>query len=281
MTMTNVNQTTTISPEQYWNHLAELEIYAIDRSHHDLKNWAHLAEKCMNLAIQVPFLKGEKTRTISLNLASAFLKRTMSDFRGTWLLLNWGYPYQAACTVASLYENSLVVNCISGRDDLANVIVSSKGGDIPWKPQQLCKMAAQIDLYGEIKSKNPDNSDFEKAWKLCYHNYKLLCKMKHPTLQQIKDETKHTMLDGHQFGVIPLPDTRDSIIGLKEMLMIISISKLFSAAKCFAKSIKCPEKDEYQQKLLHLADEIYTELMVNIRNSKISNIPIKVMDFKI
>lgn len=267
-------------PDHYWNYLAQLEVNAIDKNYTDLKPWDELAEKCMNLAIKAPFLTGEETGSKSLKLAAAFLKRAMSDFRGAWLLVNWGYPCQAACVAASLYENALVVNCISGRNDLADKILTNKNGDVPWKPQQLSKMATQRDLFGEIKPSPPNDSNYEKAWKLCYHNYKLLCKMKHPTLQQIADETSHAMNTQGDFVVIPLPDTRESAIGLKQMIMIVCISKLFSAAKCFAHSSKCSDDDTDHQVFYTFATEVYSDLKANIGTSSIKSIPIKATGFK-
>ncbi|WP_286887961.1 hypothetical protein [Pseudoalteromonas sp. ESRF-bin5] len=267
-------------PDHYWNYLAQLEVHAIDKNHHALKPWDELAEKCMNLAIKAPFLKGKETGIKSLKLAAAFLKRVMSDFRGVWLFINWGYPYQAACVASSLYENALVVNCISGRDDLAEEILADENGDVPWKPQRLSKMAAQRDLFGEIKNNPPSDKDFEQAWKLCYHNYKLLCKMKHPTLQQIKDETSHATNKQGQFAVIPLPDTRESSVGLKQMIMVIAISKLFSAAKCFAQSSNCSDDDEFHQEFYNFAAEVYSDLKNHISTSGIGSIPIKATGFK-
>ncbi|WP_370598885.1 hypothetical protein NMD15_06945 [Plesiomonas shigelloides] len=266
-------------PDGYWNDLAKLEILAIDKNYENLQTWDKLAEKCMNLAIKAPFLPATNTNSRSLKLSAAFLKRAMSDFRGLWILINWGYPYQAACIAASLYENALVVNCISGRDDLADLIINNTGGDVPWKPQQLAKMAAQRDLYGEIKSIPPKDQNFDNAWKLCYRNYKLLCKMKHPTLQQVKDETEHALNCNGQFVVIPFPDSRDSSLGLKHLIMIIAISRIFSAAKCFAISSKCNHDNLDYKKFIDDAKEIYSDLQEHIRNSEISKIPIKLDKF--
>lgn len=267
-------------PDHYWNYLAQLEVHAIDKNYSTLKPWDELAEKCMHLAIKAPFLNGEATGSKSLKLAAAFLKRTMSDFRGAWLLVNWGYPYQAACVAASLYENALVVNCISGRDDLAEKILTNKNGDVPWQPQKLSKMAAERDLFGEIRRHTPSDSNFERAWKLCYHNYKLLCKMKHPTLQQIDDETSHAMNEKGEFVVIPLPDTRDSAVGLKQMIMVVCISKLFSAAKCFAQSSQCSNYDPLHQEFYSFATEVYSELKTHISTSAIKSTPIEATGFK-
>ncbi|ELB2819339.1 hypothetical protein QNE82_001459 [Vibrio alginolyticus] len=54
--------------------------------HKDLKPWDSLAEICMDLAVKAPFLHGRNSNAKSIKLAAAFLKRTMSDFRGAWLL---------------------------------------------------------------------------------------------------------------------------------------------------------------------------------------------------
>ncbi len=104
--------------------------------------------------------------------------------------------------------------------------------------------------------------------------------MKHPTLQQIKDETSHAMNEKGQFAVIPLPDTRESTLGLKQMIMVIAISKLFSAAKCFAESSNCFDDDELYQEFYNFATEVYSDLKNHISNSDIVSIPIKASRFK-
>lgn len=267
--------------DHYWNYLARLEVDAIERNYEDLKPWDTLAENCMNLAIKAPFLNSLNSKAKSIHLAAAFLKRTMSDFRGTWLLLNWGYPYQAACVAASLYENALVVNCLVDRQDLVNEVLNNKNADVPWSAQKLSKMAAHKDLYGNIPDNFPETDEkFNLAWKLCYHNYKLLCKMKHPTLQQVADETGSALNKKGEFAVIPLPDTRSESLALKHMLMIISISKLFSATKCFAKAIECSEDDLEHKVFYSQANQVYSELMRNIGKSKIREIAIKAYGFK-
>lgn len=266
--------------DHYWNYLGRLEVGAIDRSFEDLKPWDSLAEDCMNLAIKAPFLKGKNANAKSIKLSAAFLKRTMSDFRGAWLLINWGYPYQAACVAASLYENALVVNCLVERQDLADEVLHNKNGDVPWGAQQLCKMATHKDLYGNIPDKFPNDEKFNLAWRLCYHNYKLLCKMKHPTLQQVADETSAALNNKGEFAVIPLPDTRSESLALKHMLMIICISKLFSATKCFAKAIDCADDDPEHEKFYGEALEVYSNLKRNIGESKIKDISIKAYGYK-
>lgn len=104
--------------------------------------------------------------------------------------------------------------------------------------------------------------------------------MKHPTLQQIKDETSHATNKQGQFAVIPLPDTRESSVGLKQMIMVIAISKLFSAAKCFAQSSNCSDDDEFHQEFYNFAAEVYSDLKNHISTSGIGNIPIKATGFK-
>lgn len=266
--------------DHYWNYLARLEVGAIDRSFEDLKPWDSLAEDCMNLAIKAPFLKGKNSGSKSIKLSAAFLKRTMSDFRGAWLLINWGYPYQAACVAASLYENALVVNCLVECQDLADEVLLNKNGDVPWGAQKLCKMAAYKDLYGSIPDEFPNDDEFNTAWKMCYHNYKLLCKMKHPTLQQVADETRSALNHKGEFAVIPLPDTRNESLALKHMLMIICISKLFSATKCFAKAVDCASDDPEHEQFYSEALKVYSNLKRCIGESKIKDISIKAYGFK-
>lgn len=269
------------NPEHYWDYLGYMEASAIEKNNDTIKPWDETAKKCMTLAILAPLLKGEKSSEDSVKLAAAFLKRSMTDFRSIWLMLNWGYPYQAACVASSLYENSLVVNCIVDRNDLARTVMNAKNGDIPWGAQKLAKMAAEKDLMGEITDKPENSKEYEQAWKLCYRNYKWLCKIKHPTIQQLNDETNHAKVDDGRFAVIPLPDTRDSGVGLKQMIMIIAVSRLFSAAKNFAMAIKCPDDDKEHIKFFNLTCEVFSELKDNISKSSIKDLPIQVYDYKI
>ena len=267
-------------PDDYWDYLPHLEAMAIDHSLIELKEWDLLAEKCMTLAIKAPLIQGQGSNHEANKLASAFLKRSMSDFRSIWLLIKWGYLYQAACVAASLYENSLVVECIVGRKDLADKILNNKNQDVPWSAVQLSKMAAYKDLYGDIPNKLPDSDkEFDLTWKLCYHNYKLLCKMKHPTLQQVKDEADSSKNAKGQFAVLPIPDLRKDNLGLKHMLIIISIIRLIAASNSLAQAKSL--KDDITYKSYH--DDLINlkkELMNSMNNSKVKDMPIKAYGFK-
>lgn len=268
-------------PDYYWEHLAYLEASCLENNFKLVKDWDSLAQKCMLLAIKAPFLVKSEKNKLSLKVASAFMKRTMSDFRGAWLLLNIGYPYQAACVAASLYENSLIVNCISDSDDLATKALECRGGDIPWGPKKLAQMAAQKDLYGVIKNDQPNNVEYKKAWELCYHNYKLLCKMKHPTIQQLKEEVKNTSIDNGQFVVVPKPFEMSFNTPVFEIIMIIMISRLFSAAKCFAMALNLPAEDDSNVEFLTLCNEVYSLLIGKIESSDLRSLPIEVNDFRL
>ncbi|HHQ6569820.1 TPA: hypothetical protein ACSTJX_004735 [Serratia fonticola] len=271
-------------PEYYWDHLAKLESVCLEKNFSLMKGWDTLAEKCMLISIKAPFLLKEIDKPLSLNVASVFMKRCMSDFRGAWWMLNLGYPYQAACIAASLYEHSLIVDCISNRDDLARQVIECKNGDIPWNPKKLAQMAAQRDIYGSIGDERslderPLKERYNSAWRLSYHNYKLLCKMKHPTIQQLKEEAKNTKLPNGQFVVVPKPFELNNNMPVSHMIMIIIISRLFSAAKCFAMSVNLPVDDQNNIEFFNLCNEVYELLLKNIENSDIKSLPIEVCDF--
>lgn len=265
--------------ENYWKVLGILEVDAIDYSFIHLKKLDVLAEMCMNLALKTPFLQGKNSGSSPLTIASLFLKRTMSDFRAAWLLMNWGYPYQAACVVASLYEHASIVNCVCDSAELAKKAVSGKDGDIPWRPIELAQMCAQKDLFGVIESKAPNNAEFESAWRHEYHSYKLLCKMKHPTMQQLKDEALMTLTDKNQFVVAAKPDVRNDSLGLKQLIMLIAIRKLFSAIKNIAQATNCEkndkDEDDYKRKIF----ELYEGINLFIKDSEISKAVIKVYGY--
>lgn len=270
----------TFSPEQYWGNLWQLEARSKEVSRDSLIGFERLSEKCMNLALKVPLLRGKNSGSYELGVAAIFLKRSMSDFRGAWLLLNLGYTYQAACVVASLYEHASVVNCISNREDLAREVVSGENGDIPWKPKMLAKMVAQKELYGNITKSPPKDIRFERAWKYDYVHYKLLCKMKHPTMQQLKDEAEMTMLDDGTFIMAAMPDTRNESLGTKHIILFIAIIKIISAINCFVQSIECIDAIEEDSIKKELAD-LYSGLQSEMISSKIGLSKIYVHGFEV
>lgn len=265
--------------KKYWKTLANLEVAAINYSYTNLQELDSLSEKCIELAISVPFLKGERSGCYSLSVATLFLKRAISDFRGAWLLLNWGYPYQAACAVASLYEHALIVNCICDRDDLAKVAMSGRDGDMPWQPKKLAKMSACKDLFGVVKTDFPNDSNFERAWRHEYWNYKFLCKMKHPTVQQLNDEASMTLLDSNTYVVAAKPDIRKESLGLKKIIMFIAISKIFSAVKNVAKATKCSHDSEEEKLLFEELVSLNEKMKLFLENSKVLEVPIKVYGY--
>ncbi|MBW5821263.1 hypothetical protein [Yersinia enterocolitica] len=263
----------------YWDALIGLEINALTSINDTRKEWEELAKKCMTLAIKSAFLQGKDYKKETVRTAFAFLKRTMTDFRGAWLLINLGYPYQAACIAASLYENSLLVNCLSNDEQVLKELKQSPHGDVPWGACKLAKMAAQKDVHGFISKKEPKDDKYQKAWKLSYLHYKWLCKIKHPTIQQVKDEMDTARNGAGKFVVIPYPDARDANVGTKEMILIICISKLLSAAKNIADAQNCLDGEPKFVEFKKLAVEVYDDLKVHITKSRISDSPIKVHDF--
>lgn len=110
--------------------------------------------KMHGIIIQGCIFASKATKKKTLGIASAFMKRVLSDYRGLWWPLNLGYSYQAACVAASLYENALLVDCLSDDERLCEIAMNAKGGDIPWGALKLSKMAAQKDLYNIISKKN-------------------------------------------------------------------------------------------------------------------------------
>lgn len=258
---------------EYWNGLDSGENFAYLKNSEQLKDWSQLIEDTFTLALNSPFVKSTKTKTKSTNLAALFLKRCMTDYRAAILLIMKGYPYQSGAIVASLFENYKTSVCFSRSTELAERFINSNQSDIPWGAIKLSKMAASLEMFNTIVPP-VKSEEFELSWRSSYIHYKHLCKMKHPTMQQVLDEASFAQTSGG-FGVIVLPDSRESMIGLKKYLLIQCLNYLQAASKCFVLSCDPLENDSSFQEWASIFDRAFRSLLNKTKETDDLNLPIR------
>ena len=259
--------------KEYWSGLDNGENFAYLKNSEQLIDWSQLIEDTFTLAINSPFVKSTKSNTNSTNLAALFLKRCMTDYRAAILLIMKGYPYQSGSIVASLFENYKTSVCFSRSIDLAEKFINSNQSDIPWGAMKLSKMAASLEMFNTIDPP-VKSEEFELSWKSSYLHYKHLCKMKHPTMQQVLDEASFATTP-NGFGVIVLPDSRENMIGLKKYLLIQCLNYLQAASKCFLLSRDPIEDDTTFQEWASLFDRAFHALLNKTKELDSLNLPIK------
>lgn len=103
--------------------------------------------------------------------------------------------------------------------------------------------------------------------------------MKHPTVQQLNDEASMTLLNNNTYVVAAKPDIRKESLGLKQIIMFIAISKIFSAVKNIAQATKCAQDSEEEKLLFEELMNLNSKMKIFLENSNLSEVPIKVYGY--
>ncbi|MCI0560701.1 MAG: hypothetical protein MN733_19625 [Nitrososphaera sp.] len=131
---------------------------------------------------------------------------------------------------------------------------------MPWKPQQLAQMLAKQWQAEAVKSGNLfDKNEYEKAWREVYAAYKWLCKIKHPTLRSaLHDSFAASVKDG-EYVIMAAPDLRAEDLPVKATILVISISRVREAIRCFAIALNCdsssPDYEDFRIRMVEILPE--------------------------
>lgn len=180
-----------------------------------------------------------------MRVASLFLKRTLNDPRGTWVLLRSGYTSQAATVAASLWENSMVVACVAGHPDRAKRTTGHPEGDLPWTPKKAAQPLA-ADHVSPGLGRVPSSDEYEQRWCEHYGPYKWFCKIKHPTLKSTSHDAFSARKDDDTYLVMAIPDLRPDDLGMKLAVGTASLNRALSGVRAFISAAGYPrDSDEY------------------------------------
>lgn len=235
------------SSKGLWKACYQMEISAALTIDDQLKSLEESVTILYECGVEVVTLRESNLKvSAGMGIGGIFLKRCLTDLRGIWSLLQIGYTSQAACIAAATFENALIVEAIVNNDDRAKEIITSEFGDSPWSVVQLCKFHAdQVREESRILERDFSDAEFEIAWVQLYSAYKWLCKIKHPTVPSALHVIGTSRINGKsEYVIMAVPDIRVEDVPNKLTILIIVISRVRSAIRNFAFSLKLDYQNE-------------------------------------
>lgn len=247
-------------PLGQWKKCDEFEIHAKNNIPNQLFPFLEPLEDCYEAGLQSAVLYAKRHNQLDMQRAAIFLKRTLTDLRGVWLLLSLGYTSQAASIAAALFENSLAVHVLAGSIDNLQELDRAEGDerDFPWGAKKLSQLVAQQHQKEFLAKNEPfTQEDYERAWKEVYSDYEFLCLFKHPTLKSAYHDAINTSWKG-VFAVMVVPDGRVEDLSLKVKILFISIKRTYHAIQKFAQEADCDLNHPYY--------EVFSNRMKKVEN---------------
>lgn len=220
-------------PEGLWKACAAMEAKVVARISSQLDGFLSPLRDCYEAGVQAPTLPARRGGERDLRLAAIFLKRSLTDLRTVWILLERGYTFGAAAVAAALWEHALVVSSVAGDVDRSSKVLNDSSGDLPWGPIELAKWLASRETAGSDEGSDTSRPQYERAWREIYGGYKFLCKIKHPTMRHSVPSLGNATNDDGEFVVMAAPDVRPRDLPLKATVLMISISRCFEAVDWF------------------------------------------------
>jgi hypothetical protein len=220
--------------ESVWKMLDDVEQFTHDQSSALLTEWEPVVQATIEAGCLAPLVPAKNQGALQLIAAGPFLKRSLNDLRGVWLMLERGYSSQAASIAASLFENALTAAVLASSEKLAEEARKTKYAEIPWSPKQLTQLDARRGLDIQIKNgKKTTTKEYEDNWTISYYHYKWLCQIKHPTWQSVYHDIKGTRTAEREYAVRPGPNNVPEDDHIKACILGGSVAKLLEACKSF------------------------------------------------
>lgn len=246
--------------EGLWKACYETEAMASFTLSEILQPFENTFKNCYEACVQAASFECTTSNAEDMKIAASFLKRSLTDFRAVWLLISLGYTSQAASVAAALYEHSLVVVALAGNPENEKKLQKSAGGDVPWSPKELARMAINAEIKeAEIIGQKKDNEHYEHRIKEIYCFYKYVCKTKHPTLPSAWHHSLGTKTDEESYVIMACPDLRHEDLAFKCVVLLGSINCMHRAIRRFVLNLGVKTTAEefklFSKKLNSVTDE--------------------------
>ena len=220
--------------ESIWPLLPDLEKLSSEGMNVSLKAWEELVACCIEAGALAPMIPSKNHTDPRLVTAAPFLKCTLDDLRGMWLLIEAGYTSQAAAVAAALFENALTAAIIAGSAELAKKALNTKHAEIPWGAKELCQLDEKREInIAQHRGEKLTQKEYEDGWTISYFHYKWLCQVKHPTWQAAKHAIKATAVSKIEYAVRPGPNNTPQDVQVKARIIAVSLTKSLQAVKSF------------------------------------------------
>lgn len=231
--------------ESVWPQLPDLEDICAATVRSQLAGWEDLVVACLEAGMLAPMVPSKKKLDVRLLTAAPFLKCTLDDLRGVWLLIQRGYTSQAAAVAAALFENALTAAVIASSEELARQASKAKYGEIPWSAKELCQLDTKREMaLRPSGGKEQSQKEYEDGWTIGYFHYKWLCQVKHPTWQAATHAIRSTVVKNREYAIRPGPNTLDDDLQVKARVIAVSLTKALQAIKSFFLSLDGNEASE-------------------------------------
>lgn len=265
--------------ESIWAQLPDLEVICAANVSSKLAGWEDLTIACLEAGMLAPMVPSKAKMATRLVTAAPFLKCSLDDLRGVWVLIERGYTSQAAAVGAALFENALVAKVIADSDELAQQARKSKDGEIPWGAKELCQLSTKLDMErdGSSKAKNVQKQ-YEDNWTIAYFHYKWLCQVKHPTWQAAIHAIHSTVVKEREYAVRPGPNSLEDDLQVKARVLAVSLTRALGAIRSFFLSSGGDEQSDEYDAFEEKFGKAYLGVMELIKKQYGKPSPIKVLN---
>lgn len=265
--------------ESIWGLLPDLEQVSREGMDQSLKCWEELFSCCIEAGALAPMVPSKRVGDHRLVTAAPFLKCTLDDLRGVWLLLENGYTSQAAAVAAALFENALTAAVIAGSKELALQAQRAKHAQIPWGAKELCQLDKKREmLLAEQRGEKETQKMYEDGWTISYFHYKWLCQVKHPTWQAATHAIQSTVVSGREYAIRPGPNNLPQDVQVKARIASISLIKSLQAVKSFFLTMDGDENSEEYKAFEDKVNRVHFGVIDFIKLQYGKTSPIKVLD---
>lgn len=223
-----------------WHETYKLELHAFSQLKDELDLYHQVISLVYECGVEVFTLPSSQKLNDNLRYSSLFLKRCLTDLRTVWSLLTQGYTSQAGTIASSGFENALMVICLATSNERTQKFIREINNEKPsWTVLELCKIACLAD-----SNEKPNKKQLERLWRALYMHYKWLCSIKHPTFESVFHDAFSASVDSKNFAVMAVPDFRSENLPVKNMILNILISRIYSAIGVIAKEHKLIKDNE-------------------------------------
>lgn len=229
------------SPTGLWHANEQMERSALLMLQSELAAFDQPIANAYEAGVQAPTLSARRHSEPDMRAAALFLKRTLVDLRGTWVLISRGYSSPAAAVAASLWEHALAATVLAGSQERHKELRDTPAGDLPWSPKRLAGFGAAA-----LEDTVPAHIVRTRSRNM-YAAYKWLCKSKHPTLRATLHDAGAATTNEGTFVVMSAPDLRPENLPVKRLILLISCGRTIEAIKRFTKALGCDEGTQAYQ----------------------------------